>query len=60
MPCDMYGFYNMTHVNMSKKQKKPHRHREQTCVYPEGGGERGMDWEFGVGGWTLTYRMDKQ
>ena len=37
----------MTQVNLSMKQKQTHRHREQTCGC-QGGGWRGMEWEFGV------------
>ena len=51
----------MTQMNLSRKQKQTHRHREQTCGC-QGGGEWGRD-ELGV--WdqkmqTIVYRMDKQ
>ena len=35
-------------MNISMKQKQTDRHREQTCCYQQGGGLRGMGWEFGV------------
>ena len=36
----------MAQRNLSSKQT--HRHGEQTRGFQEGGGGRGMDWEFGV------------
>ena len=48
-------------MNLSTKQKLTHRHREQTCGCQGGGGEGGMEWEFGISRWqTIIYRMDKQ
>ena len=41
-------------MNLSRKQKQTHRHREQTCGYQGGGGE-GMDWEFGISRRKLFY-----
>ena len=41
----------MTQMNLSMKQKQNHGHREQTGVCQgrwQGGGGRGMDWEFGI------------
>ena len=32
------GIQNMTQMNLFTKQKKTHRHREQTCGYQGGGG----------------------
>ena len=34
-------------MNLSKKQKQTHRHREQTCSCQEGGWG-GKDWDLGV------------
>ena len=34
------GIQNMTQMNLSKKQKQAHRHREQTCGCQRGGGVR--------------------
>ena len=54
--CHLYGeSKNMTHMNLSMKQKQNHRHREQTggC---QGGGVWGKDgWEFGVSRCKLLY-----
>ena len=49
----------MTQMNLSKKRKQTHRHREQTCGCQ--GGE-GMDWEFGISRCKLLYlyRMAEQ
>ena len=43
------GIQNMTQMNFSMKQKKTHRHREQTCGC-QGGGEVEEGWtgRFGV------------
>ena len=45
----------MTQTNVSRKQKKSHRHREQTCGCQGGGSRGGMDWEFGVSRCKLVY-----
>ena len=46
-------------MNLSKKQKQTHRHKEQTCGCQGVGG--GMDGEFGISRLqTITFRMDKQ
>ena len=55
------GIYNMAQMTLSTKQKRTHRHREQTCGC-QGEGEWGRE-ELGV--WdkqmqTIIYRMDKQ
>ena len=52
----------MTQVNLFMKKTQTHRHREQTCSCPGGGGVWGRD-EVGV--WIIrckmiTYRMGKQ
>ena len=44
----------MAQMNLSTKQKQAHRHREQTCGF-QGGGGRGMDWEFGISRCKLVY-----
>ena len=41
------GIQNVTHMNLSMKQKETHRHKEQTCGC-QMGGERGRD---GLGVW---------
>ena len=41
----------MTQMNLSRKQKQTHRHREQTCGR-QGGGE---DWELGISRCKLVY-----
>ena len=38
----------MTQMNLFRKQKQTHRHREQTCGWQGGVGGREMDWELGV------------
>ena len=38
----------MAQVNLSKKQKQMHRHREKTWGCQGGGGRK---WEFGVSRW---------
>ena len=38
-------------MNLSKKQKQTHRHREQTC----GCQGRVVDWEFGISRFKLLY-----
>ena len=35
-------------MNLSIKQKQTYKHGEQTCGCQGGGGESGIDWEFGV------------
>ena len=40
---------------ISTKQKETHKHREQTCDCHRGGGERGIDREFGVSRYKLLY-----
>ena len=35
-------------MNLSVKQKQTHRYREQDCGCQGVGGEKGVDWEFGV------------
>ena len=54
----------MTQTNISTKQKKTHRHREQTCGCQGGKGGEGKNWETGISRCKLvyigTYRMDKQ
>ena len=48
-------------MNLSRKQKQTHRHREQTYGC-QGGAGRERDG-LGVWGWqiqTVTFRMDKQ
>ena len=48
-------------MNLSTKQKQPHRHGEQICGCQGGGEESGIDWEFGVAKMqTITLGMDKQ
>ena len=42
-------------MNISTKQKQTHRHREQTCGCQGGGGEGGMDWEFGINRYRLLH-----
>ena len=47
-------------MNLSTKQKKTHRHRNQICGC-QGGEGSGIDWD--LGGQqiqTITFRMDKQ
>ena len=52
----------MTQINISMKQKQPHRHREQTCgCQSKGGADRGKHREFGITrckpiyiGWTTS------
>ena len=34
-------------MNLSTKQKRTHRHREQTCGCQGGGAWGGMDWSLG-------------
>ena len=47
--------------DLSTKQKRIHRHREQNCGCPGGDKGSGMDGEFGVSRCKLlTFRMDKQ
>ena len=41
-------------MNVSMKQKKTHRHREQTCGY-EAGRWKGKEWEFGISRGRLVY-----
>ena len=38
----------MAQMTLSTKQKRTHRHREQTCGRQGGRGGSGMDWKFGV------------
>ena len=45
-------------MNLSKKQKQTHRHREQTCGWG-GVGEEGIG-SLGLADATSIYRMDKQ
>ena len=47
-------------VNLSRKEKQSHRHREQTCGY-QGGKGIGEGWieSLGVAD-AITYKMDKQ
>ena len=42
-------------MNTSMKQQQNHRHREQICGCQVGGGEGGMDLEFGISRCTLVY-----
>ena len=42
-------------MNLSTKQKQTHRHREQTCGCQGGECEGGMDWEFGISRYKLSY-----
>ena len=49
------GIYNTTQMNMSMKQKQPHRHREQIWGCQGGGGWGGMDWKFGVSRCKVSY-----
>ena len=43
----------MIQMNISMKQKQPHRHREQIA---KGGGKGGeKDWEFGISRCKLVY-----
>ena len=50
------GIQNMAQLNLSTKQRKTHRHRDQTCGCQEGGGKgRGMGWESGVGRCNLQH-----
>ena len=41
------GIQNMAQLNLSTKQRKTHRHRDQTCGC-QGGKSGWMDWEFGI------------
>ena len=56
----------MTQMNLSMKQKHIQRHRRQTCIFQAWVGGGGvwdggrMDWDFGIIGCTLKYRMNKQ
>ena len=44
------GIQNTAQVNLPTKQKRTHRHGEQTRDLKAGGWEgRRMDWDFGVG-----------
>ena len=48
-------------MNLSTKQKRTHRHREQTCGHQGGGGWRrtGVEvWDYQMQ--TIIHRMDKQ
>ena len=45
----------MTQMNLSTENKQTHGHGEQTCGSQGGGGESGMDWEFGVSRCKLLY-----
>ena len=36
----------MAPIKLATENKQSHRHGEQTCVCPGGGGGCGMDWEF--------------
>ena len=38
----------MAQMNLSIEKEQTHGHGEQTCGCQKGGGESGMDWEFGV------------
>jgi len=42
-------------MNLSTKQKKPHSHKQETCGCQGGGGESGIDWEFGVSRFKLLH-----
>ena len=42
-------------MTLLTKEKQAHRHREQTCTAKEGGGQRGLDWEFGISRCELLY-----
>ena len=42
-------------MNLSKKQKQTHRHREETCGCQGGEGGGGKDWEFGISRCKLLY-----
>ena len=35
-------------MNLPTEKRQTHRHGEQTCGCQGGGGESGMEWEFGV------------
>ena len=48
-------------MNISTKQKQPHRHTEQTCRCQGGRGcGGGKDWEFGISRHKLLYIGCKQ
>ena len=42
-------------MNISTKQKHTQRHREQAWLPRGRWGEKGLDWEFGVGGCKLLH-----
>ena len=43
-----FGMYHMEQKNWPTKQKRTHRHIEQTYACQGGKGKSGMNWEFGV------------
>ena len=47
---DITYMWNLNYgtMNLSAKQKRIHKRREQTCGCQEGMGRSEMDWEFGV------------
>ena len=45
----------MTQMNLSIKQQKSHRDREQICGCQGGEDGRGKGWEFGIGRGKLLY-----
>ena len=46
----------MIQMNLSMKQKQTHRHREQTCGWPRGRGDKGgKDWEYGISRGNYIY-----
>ena len=49
------GDWGMAQTNLPTEQKQTHSHWEQTCGCQGGGGESGMDWEFGVGRCKLLH-----
>ena len=42
-------------MKLSTEQKQTHRRGEQTCDCHRGGGESGVDWEFGFGRCKLLH-----
>lgn len=47
--------WNLKYCTSNPIYKTDHGQGEQTCGYQQAVGERGMDWEYGVGGCKLSH-----
>ena len=56
MTSAVCGTQNMAQLNLSTKQRKPHRHRDQTCGC-QGGGGKEVGWAGNLGLVDATYNI---